>query len=92
LPIMAVFLVHRTVHHVALPWTRLQPKAIRRLLARTANLFDRPEQVRLVFNGRSLSLTRPELLRQLQRILHAHSPRLRRWRTALPEMITLLPG
>lgn len=82
--------------YYVLPWTRLHPRAIRKLFVHHMVTAARPETVRWVFDGRRLGLNRHEVAREVQRILgrlprsRTQLPEYRRWRNALERIIVVV--
>lgn len=85
----SVVLVHKMVHYLALPWSRLTRSSVRRLMVRLVQRFEHPSRVRLVFDQTWLPYDRADLIRRLRRMLDSPNRPRRRWVDALPDMVYL---
>lgn len=85
----AVILVHKTLHHLALPWSQLSRKAIRNTMVWLARRFDQPRQVRLIFDRSLLPYGRSDLISRLRHMLYSPNQARHRWVVALPRIVQL---
>jgi hypothetical protein len=96
LPIEAVTITRDGTHYQIRSWSRIYPQAIRRQWLRDMALFGSPDRVRWVFEGKRLRMRKPDVIRQVRRILtsdrfgmRAH-PDHQRWLNALSRIIVLV--
>jgi hypothetical protein len=85
----AVILVHKTLHHLPLPWSQLGRTAIRRTMVWLARRFDQPKQVRLIFDRSLLPYGRSDMISRLHHMLYSPNQARRRWVVALPRIVQL---
>lgn len=96
LPIEAVSITRNGTHYQIRPWSRIYPQAIRRQWLRDMALFGSPDRVRWVFDRGRLRMRKPDVVRQVRRILTSDRfgtsghPDQQRWLNALSRIIVLV--